>query len=576
MSSSITLSAATRQNLLSLQDTASLLATTQSRLSTGKKVISALDNPINFFTASNLTSRSGDLSSLLDGISNGVQTIQAANTGLSKLRNLTSQLKSTAQQALAATSAFTSKAASVSTALPGATATNLLSTGPTSALSDKPVGTLTNGLPTAAVAATMTASAAYQPTATMRGGTFTATTPTVATAAGTAFAAPANAVAGTVTSDAFTTLTTSASISVQIGTATATVVSLSTGDTIDAAVTKINTALGSNGASVKNDGSGKLVFTGKSDGSLLKVTTTAQNTTANETGFATGTAVSSTDHAAAQTLTINGTPVAISGGVAGASAADVMADAIKKINDATANTNVAASTHTLPGGGQAIMLTGKSDGTNFSVTGAAGNTLGFASTPTTTANGAPAASQTLTINGTAITIPSTTTDAIGAAVTAINAQTGTTGVSASKDPVDNTRLLLTGKSDGSAFTVASSNPASSGFVSAPTSTSLAASVSGLYTPTGTPRLIQRNDLHGTGQRRCRYGHGRRLRFDHQRRDAVVHDGDQQHAGLHGGAREHRHDRLGNLEDQHRRCAVRDHGRLRLDQYEAQDQRQEQR
>ncbi|QIJ76088.1 hypothetical protein GU700_16690 [Methylobacterium sp. NI91] len=491
MSSSITLSAATRQNLLSLQDTASLLATTQSRLSTGKKVNSALDNPINFFTASNLTSRSGDLSSLLDGISNGVQTIQAANTGLSKLQNLTSQLKSTAQQALAATNAFTAKATSVSTALPGATATNLLSTGPTSALSDKPVGTLTNGLPTAAVAATMTASAAYQPTATaatMRGGTFTATTPTVATAAGTAFAAPANAVAGTVTSDAFTTLTTSASISVQIGTATATVVSLSTGDTIDAAVTKINTALGSNGASVKNDGSGKLVFTGKSDGSLLKVTTTAQNTTANETGFATGTAVSSTNNVAAQTqtLTINGTPVAISGGLAEASAADVMAAAIKKINDATTNTNVTASTQTLPGGGQAIMLTGKSDGTNFSVTGAAGNTLGFASTPTTTANGAPAASQTLTINGTAITIPSTTTDAIGAAVTAINAQTGTTGVSASKDPVDNTRLLLTGKSDGSAFTVASSNPASSGFASAPTSTSLAASVSGLYTPTGTP------------------------------------------------------------------------------------------
>ena len=126
MSSSITLSAATRQNLLSLQDTASLLATTQSRLSTGKKVNSALDNPINFFTASNLSARSTELSSLLDGISNGVQTIQVANTGLSKLQNLTSQLKSTAQQALAATSAFTSKAASVSTGLAGATAADIV------------------------------------------------------------------------------------------------------------------------------------------------------------------------------------------------------------------------------------------------------------------------------------------------------------------------------------------------------------------------------------------------------------------------------------------------------------------
>ena len=50
--SGITLSAATRQNLLSLQDTANLLSSTQSRLSTGKKVNSALDNPTNFFTAS--------------------------------------------------------------------------------------------------------------------------------------------------------------------------------------------------------------------------------------------------------------------------------------------------------------------------------------------------------------------------------------------------------------------------------------------------------------------------------------------------------------------------------------------
>ena len=40
-----------RQNLLSLQATADLLATTQGRLATGKKVNSALDNPTNFFTA---------------------------------------------------------------------------------------------------------------------------------------------------------------------------------------------------------------------------------------------------------------------------------------------------------------------------------------------------------------------------------------------------------------------------------------------------------------------------------------------------------------------------------------------
>ena len=49
--SGIVLSSSVRQNLLSLQSTADLLATTQSRLSTGKKVNSALDNPTNFFTA---------------------------------------------------------------------------------------------------------------------------------------------------------------------------------------------------------------------------------------------------------------------------------------------------------------------------------------------------------------------------------------------------------------------------------------------------------------------------------------------------------------------------------------------
>lgn len=99
MSSGITLSAATRQNLLSLQDTAALAATNQGRLSTGKKVNSALDNPVNFFTAQSLTDRSSTLAGLLDGISNGIQTIQAANTGASKISDLVKSLQSTITQA---------------------------------------------------------------------------------------------------------------------------------------------------------------------------------------------------------------------------------------------------------------------------------------------------------------------------------------------------------------------------------------------------------------------------------------------------------------------------------------------
>ncbi|MGC2776610.1 MAG: hypothetical protein WA418_13365 [Bradyrhizobium sp.] len=101
MPSDITLSAATRQNLLSLQDTAQLLATTQSRLATQKKVNSALDNPVNYFAAQSMTSRSADLMALLDGISNGIQTIQAANQGITRIQGLVDSAKSTAQQALA-------------------------------------------------------------------------------------------------------------------------------------------------------------------------------------------------------------------------------------------------------------------------------------------------------------------------------------------------------------------------------------------------------------------------------------------------------------------------------------------
>ena len=133
MSSGITLSAATRQNLLSLQGTADLLSTTQNRLSTGKKVNTALDSPVNFFTSQALSNRSAGLSNLLDGIGNGIQTIQAANKGITSLTKLTDQLKSTAQQALSATSAFTAKATLTSKALNGAVDTNLLSTGPTQA-----------------------------------------------------------------------------------------------------------------------------------------------------------------------------------------------------------------------------------------------------------------------------------------------------------------------------------------------------------------------------------------------------------------------------------------------------------
>jgi flagellin-like hook-associated protein FlgL len=127
--SNITLTASVRQNLLSLQGTADLLSTTQTRLATGKKVNSALDNPTNFFTAASLDARAGDISNLLDSIGNGVQVLQAADKGITALSKLVDTAKSIANQALQQPGGFT-KATFTSTAPDAAgTATDLTNNG---------------------------------------------------------------------------------------------------------------------------------------------------------------------------------------------------------------------------------------------------------------------------------------------------------------------------------------------------------------------------------------------------------------------------------------------------------------
>src|SRR5580692_4099168 len=125
--SGIVLSASVRQNLLSLQSTAELLATTQNDLATGNKVNSALDNPTEFFTAQGLNNRASDINGLLDGIGNGVQVLQAANTGLTSLQSLVDSAKSIANQVLQAPTGYTTKSSTTSSALPaGSTAANLV------------------------------------------------------------------------------------------------------------------------------------------------------------------------------------------------------------------------------------------------------------------------------------------------------------------------------------------------------------------------------------------------------------------------------------------------------------------
>src|SRR5277367_5489116 len=127
----IVLSASVRQNLLSLQSTAALLATTQNDLATGNKVNSALDNPTNFFTAQSLNNRASDISNLLDGIGNGVQVLQSANTGITSLQSLVASAQSIANQVLQSPVGYSTKSNVVSAAITGATATNLLGTATT-------------------------------------------------------------------------------------------------------------------------------------------------------------------------------------------------------------------------------------------------------------------------------------------------------------------------------------------------------------------------------------------------------------------------------------------------------------
>ncbi|KAB7739108.1 hypothetical protein F2P47_13955 [Parvibaculum sedimenti] len=105
--SGISLSSGVRQNLLTLQNTADMMATTNNRLATGNKVNSAVDNPNSYFTASGLNNRASDLSTLQDSMGLAVQTINAASTGIDAITKLVAQAKSTANQALQASNTAT-------------------------------------------------------------------------------------------------------------------------------------------------------------------------------------------------------------------------------------------------------------------------------------------------------------------------------------------------------------------------------------------------------------------------------------------------------------------------------------
>lgn len=104
MANDISLTAGMRNNLLALQNTNTLITQTQQRLSSGKKVNSALDNPTNFFAAQANQNRGADLTNRKDGMGEAIQMVKAADAGITAITSLIESAKGIASSALATTS----------------------------------------------------------------------------------------------------------------------------------------------------------------------------------------------------------------------------------------------------------------------------------------------------------------------------------------------------------------------------------------------------------------------------------------------------------------------------------------
>jgi len=98
----IGLTSSMRSNLISLQTTARLLGQTEERLSTGKRVNTAVDNPANFFAAQGHTSRANQLTGLKDGISEAIQTVKSADSGIKGVLTTIESLRGVLTQARSA------------------------------------------------------------------------------------------------------------------------------------------------------------------------------------------------------------------------------------------------------------------------------------------------------------------------------------------------------------------------------------------------------------------------------------------------------------------------------------------
>lgn len=175
--SDITLTASIRSNLLSLQNTTNLLNTTSERLSTGKRVNSALDNPNSFFTARGLSNRAGDLSARKDSIGQSISLLQATDKSLNSITALVEQAKAVAQQAEEASSSGVATIATQAAVLSGVTTISTeaaaSATGSVSAISSAAAAAATGSISTISTAATTAAAAGISSIHTEQGANIT-------------------------------------------------------------------------------------------------------------------------------------------------------------------------------------------------------------------------------------------------------------------------------------------------------------------------------------------------------------------------------------------------------------------
>jgi flagellin len=236
MASNITLSAGVRQNLLALQNTASLLSATQNKLATGKKVNSALDNPTNFFTSSALSARASDLSAILDQMANGISTLKAADNGLTAITHTVESMQATINQARQ-DSSWKNVSYTLDTATIGTAVSKSLSISD-GAVGTTPVNISLNTIGTGGTQASISTAAAYVAPVTAQKAQYTA----------------AATFAATTQSEALTITFGTSSVSVSLTTSEA---------TLQEQIDKINAAIlldaDSNGVfQAKDNGGGKL------------------------------------------------------------------------------------------------------------------------------------------------------------------------------------------------------------------------------------------------------------------------------------------------------------------------------